>query len=128
MMSYGIMGVTTTPEIGHHRQPWVRTTTLQEWMEYQKAVSYYAKALTFPTKSLSAFAGLAYTYHLMVFFLILSHLLFHTIFVTVMLSCHTKMYLYRLEVVDDFEAAINYYHKVCPFDHFNFINSSLAHS
>ncbi|XP_008660356.1 anaphase-promoting complex subunit 6 isoform X2 [Zea mays] len=33
--------------------------------EYQKAVSYYAKALTFPTKSLSAFAGLAYTYHLM---------------------------------------------------------------
>ncbi|AQL08202.1 Putative tetratricopeptide repeat domain containing family protein [Zea mays] len=77
MMSYGIMGVTTTPEIGHHRQPWVRTTTLQEWMEYQKAVSYYAKALTFPTKSLSAFAGLAYTYHLM----------------------------------DDFEAAINYYHK-----------------
>jgi hypothetical protein len=67
--------------------------------EYQKAVSYYAKALTFPTKSLSAFAGLAYTYHLLVFFLILFHLLFHTIFVTVMLSCHTKMYLYRLEVV-----------------------------
>ncbi|ONL95771.1 Anaphase-promoting complex subunit 6 [Zea mays] len=45
--------------------------------EYQKAVSCYEKALTFPTKSLSAFAGLAYSYHLM----------------------------------DNFEAAINYYHK-----------------
>lgn len=31
-------------------------------------MSYYEKALTFPTKSLSAFAGLAFTYHLMVFF------------------------------------------------------------
>ncbi|CAN6301624.1 unnamed protein product [Urochloa humidicola] len=38
---------------------------LRKLKKYQKAVSYYEKALTFPTKSLSAFAGLAYTYHLM---------------------------------------------------------------
>nr|AGT15904.1 hypothetical protein SHCRBa_121_B20_R_310 [Saccharum hybrid cultivar R570] len=38
---------------------------LRKLKEYQKAVSYYEKALTLPTKSLSAFAGLAYTYHLM---------------------------------------------------------------
>ncbi|XP_039126591.1 anaphase-promoting complex subunit 6 [Dioscorea cayenensis subsp. rotundata] len=31
---------------------------------YHKAVSYYEKALTFSTQSLSTFAGLAYTYHL----------------------------------------------------------------
>jgi len=38
---------------------------LRKLKEYQKAVSYYEKALTLPTKSLSVFAGLAYTYHLM---------------------------------------------------------------
>nr|ACT78471.1 anaphase promoting complex/cyclosome subunit [Oryza sativa Indica Group] len=38
---------------------------LRKLKKYQKAISYYEKALTFQTKSLSAFAGLAYTYHLM---------------------------------------------------------------
>uniref|UniRef100_A0A0D9VRN4 Uncharacterized protein n=1 Tax=Leersia perrieri TaxID=77586 RepID=A0A0D9VRN4_9ORYZ len=38
---------------------------LRKLKKYQNAISYYEKALTFQTKSLSAFAGLAYTYHLM---------------------------------------------------------------
>lgn len=33
---------------------------------YIKAITYYEKALALSTRSLSAFAGLAYTYHLMV--------------------------------------------------------------
>ncbi|RLN19744.1 anaphase-promoting complex subunit 6 [Panicum miliaceum] len=46
---------------------------LRKLKEYQRAVSYYEKALTFPTKTLSAFAGLAYTYHLMWFSLCWFH-------------------------------------------------------
>uniref|UniRef100_A0ACD5TVM6 Uncharacterized protein n=1 Tax=Avena sativa TaxID=4498 RepID=A0ACD5TVM6_AVESA len=38
---------------------------LRKLKKYQKAISYYEKALAFPTKTLSAFSGLAYTYHLM---------------------------------------------------------------
>ncbi|XP_047089981.1 anaphase-promoting complex subunit 6 [Lolium rigidum] len=38
---------------------------LRKLKKYQKAISYYEKALAFPTKTLSAFSGLAYTYQLM---------------------------------------------------------------
>ncbi|PNT77785.1 hypothetical protein BRADI_1g68757v3 [Brachypodium distachyon] len=38
---------------------------LRKLKKYEKAISYYEKALTFPIKSLSAFSGLAYCYQLM---------------------------------------------------------------
>ncbi|XP_072974279.1 anaphase-promoting complex subunit 6 [Typha angustifolia] len=39
--------------------------SLRKLKRYQKAITYYEKALTLSTRSLSAFSGLAYTYHLM---------------------------------------------------------------
>ncbi|KAJ3674101.1 hypothetical protein LUZ60_006093 [Juncus effusus] len=38
---------------------------LRKIKRYQKAITYYEKALALSTRSFSAFAGLAYTYHLM---------------------------------------------------------------
>jgi len=34
---------------------------------YQEAISYYEKALALSTRSVSTYAGLAYTYHLQVY-------------------------------------------------------------
>ncbi|XP_073103970.1 anaphase-promoting complex subunit 6 isoform X2 [Elaeis guineensis] len=43
-------------------QPDIQTNN--SYRRYHKAISYYEKALTVSTRNLSAFAGLAYTYHL----------------------------------------------------------------
>lgn len=73
---------------------------------YNEAIIYYDKALAISTRSLSTYAGLAYTYHLQVFFYEFSYL--HIISIN-------WLWEYRFEhffLQDNFTAAITYYHKV----------------